>query len=70
MPADMKISVNGKQRDCAKSCSVQDLLDEMKIVPDRVAIVLNDDVLPPKRIPYVILREGDQVEILTLAAGG
>jgi len=66
----MKITVNGKQRECGKSCSVKDLLDELDITPDRVAIVLNEDVLPPKRIPYVILREGDRLEILTLAAGG
>lgn len=42
----------------------------MKIPADEVAVVLNDDVVAPKRRDYIMLREGDRVEILTLAAGG
>lgn len=66
----MKITVNEKPRECDRDCSIEDLLSKIGAVPDRVAIVLNDDVLSPKRIPYVVLKEGDRVEILTLAAGG
>jgi thiamine biosynthesis protein ThiS len=66
----MKINVNGKARDCDLDNSLDDLLREMGAVPDRVAVVLNDDVVSPKRVPYVILKEGDRIEILTLAAGG
>jgi thiamine biosynthesis protein ThiS len=66
----MKIILNGKPRECSQSCSVQDLLDELKAVPDQVAIVLNEDVVPAKRRPNVVLKEGDRIEILTLAAGG
>jgi thiamine biosynthesis protein ThiS len=66
----MKINVNGKARDCGRDNSLDDLLREMGAVPDRVAVVLNDDVVSPKRVPYVILKEGDRIEILTLAAGG
>lgn len=66
----MKIIVNGKPHECDRHCSIEDLLHKIGAVPDQVAIVLNEDVLSPKRIPYVVLKEGDQVELLTLAAGG
>ncbi|NLB60604.1 MAG: sulfur carrier protein ThiS [Lentisphaerae bacterium] len=66
----MKITVNGKPYDCPQAYSVLDLLNGMQIPADRVAIVLNDDVISPKRIGYIMLREGDNVEMLTLAAGG
>ncbi len=66
----MKIMVNDKPYECPSVCSLLDLLSEMKIPADEVAVVLNDDVVAPKRRDYIMLREGDRVEILTLAAGG
>ncbi len=66
----MKITVNGKSYECQHACSILDLLDEMNIPADQVAIVVNDDVVAPKRRAYIILREGDRIEILTLTAGG
>ncbi|MBU4200103.1 MAG: sulfur carrier protein ThiS [Verrucomicrobia bacterium] len=66
----MKIIVNGEPRECQNACSILDLLDELNIPADQAAIVVNDDVVSPKRRAYIVLREGDRVEILTLAAGG
>lgn len=36
----------------------------------RVAIVVNDDVVPRARHDGIVLREGDRLEILTFAGGG
>ena len=66
----MKITVNGKSYESRNAGSILDLLDEMNIPADQVAIVVNDDVVAPKRRAYIMLREGDRIEILTLTAGG
>lgn len=36
----------------------------------RVAVVLNDEVVPESRREQAVLREGDRIEILTFAGGG
>jgi len=66
----MIITVNGEPRKYGNACSVRDLLQDMDVPGERVAVVVNDDVVSPRRRGELLLREGDRVEILTLAAGG
>lgn len=36
----------------------------------KVAVVVNDDVVPQTRREETVVREGDRIEILTFAGGG
>lgn len=66
----MNIVVNGSQHELAGSGTLDQLLKELDIVPERVAIMVNDKVIPKAGRAGVVLNEGDRVEILTFIGGG
>jgi len=62
--------VNGEVRKAAEGLTLQQLLDT--VVPDgsRVAVVVNDTVVPLAERAGFALKEADRVELLTFAGGG
>lgn len=65
----MKIYVNGRLVAC-KDRTLLALFRLMKVKANRVAVVLNGEVVPSSRRASVRLSEGDKVELVTLAGGG
>jgi sulfur carrier protein len=66
----MKLYVNGKKLQYSGQASLSALLRKMGADPKRVAVVVNDGVVPaPKRAKFR-LSDGDRVEILSFAGGG
>ena len=61
--------VNGQEKLVAEGASVQQILDEMKLSPDRVAVEVNRRLLRTARYGEP-LKDGDQVEIVTFVGGG
>ncbi len=66
----MQIQLNGKERDVRDRISVAELLEELKIHPERVAVLVNQEIVKKPAYASAILRDGDAVEILTVMAGG
>lgn len=66
----INIIVNGQPRQVADETSVAGLLEEMQIERRGVAVELNLDVVPRGEHQTRLLREGDQVEIVTFVGGG
>lgn len=66
----MRIQVNGEARAAVADASVADLLRELDIRGDRVAVELNLEILDRKEFESRKLREGDRVEILSFIGGG
>ena len=66
----MRIQVNGKPREVAAGITVRQLLEELRIPPQRVAVQLNLDIVKRERYERAVLGPGDRIEILTLMAGG
>lgn len=66
----MEIRLNGKQRDVADGISVLQLLRELDLHPQRVAVMVNEDIVRRERHAEVALHPGDKVEVLTIMAGG
>src|SRR5580765_8265883 len=66
----MHISMNGEQRALPGPLSVAELLDELGIDRTRVAVEVNQELVP--RLEHVArcLADGDQVEVVTLVGGG
>jgi sulfur carrier protein len=62
--------VNGEPREVKHSATVSQLLEELGIEAQRVAVLLNDEAVPAPRRSLTPLHEGDRVELLTFAAGG
>jgi sulfur carrier protein len=66
----MKLTVNGEAYEHKGAGTIASLLAEMRSDPARVAVTLNEAVVPKSRRDAVTLREGDRVEILGFAGGG
>ena len=70
MAAGIQIQVNGEQRCCSVGATVGDLLRELAIKTERVAVELNLEILDRATFGQRQLKEGDRVEILSFIGGG
>ena len=66
----MRLVLNGKTIERPGPCSLEALLRELKLKAERVATVVNDDVVSSGLRAACQVQEGDRVEILTFAGGG
>jgi len=66
----MRLIINGEIIKRSGPCSLEILLRELKLKAERVATVVNDDVVPSGMRAARQVQEGDRVEILTFAGGG
>jgi sulfur carrier protein len=70
MAETIQIQVNGEQRGCRADATVGDLLRELAIKTERVAVELNLEIMDRKDFDHRSLRQGDRVEILSFIGGG
>jgi thiamine biosynthesis protein ThiS len=70
MAEALQIQVNGLPRDCRSGSTVGDLLRELDIKTERVAVELNLEILDRKDFDLRSLKAGDRVEILSFIGGG
>jgi sulfur carrier protein len=66
----MRIILNGDEYEHKGAGTLAALLTEMRADPARVAIMLNDAVIPKAKRDSVALKDGDRVEVLGFAGGG
>lgn len=66
----MQILVNGERRDATLGTTVDDLLRELAIHSDRVAVEVNLEVLDRQEFARRGLRDGDRIEIISFIGGG
>jgi sulfur carrier protein len=64
------LKVNGELRVVREGMTVSDLLAEMDIVQGRVAVELNEAVVPRAEHGRIVLSEGDRVEVVSFMGGG
>jgi sulfur carrier protein len=70
MAEALQIQVNGLPRDCRSGSTVGDLLRELDIKTERVAVELNLEILDRKDFDLRGLKAGDRLEILSFIGGG
>ena len=66
----MHLILNGKPIERPGPCSLETFLRELNLKAERVATVVNDDVVPSGLRAARQVRSGDRIEILTFAGGG
>lgn len=66
----MHLFVNGEQKSCAEPTSLTQLIDQLGMKGDRVAVELNREIVPRARWPETDLHEGDRLEIVHFVGGG
>lgn len=66
----MQIKLNGETKDIGEGATLQVLVEELALAPERLAIELNREVVRRTDWPRVTLSEGDRVEIVHFIGGG
>jgi len=64
-----ELEVNGEAKKTA-AATVQELLAELGLAGQAVAVELNQAVVPKKQHSQTELNEGDKIELVTLVGGG
>ncbi|NOZ02205.1 MAG: sulfur carrier protein ThiS [Deltaproteobacteria bacterium] len=62
--------MNGETRNVEQGTTIVQLLDLLKLQPDRVVVELNRRVLNVAEQGKTLLREGDNLEIIRFVGGG
>lgn len=66
----MQVQVNGQPRTLTEGLTVAELLDQLKVQPERVAVEVNLTILKRDQLRDTVLKDQDQVEIVQLVGGG
>ncbi len=65
----MRLKVNGEAYDTSQE-DITGLLNELKIVPERVAVEVNLKIIKRTDFGNCRLQEGDRIEIVYFVGGG
>ncbi len=66
----MQITINGQTENLDGAMSVADLLARRNIEPIRVAVEINEDIVPRRTLAETMIRDGDRIEIVAFVGGG
>lgn len=66
----MRIEVNGESREVEQDTTLSELVSQLSLVPARLAIERNREVVRRADWPETKLNEGDRIEIVHFVGGG
>ena len=66
----MQVTVNGQDERIAENLRVSELLTIRGLHPIRVAVEINEELVPRKTFDQTTIRNGDRIEIVTFVGGG
>jgi sulfur carrier protein len=66
----MKIKLNGKPHEMPAATGLLQLLESLQVNPDLVAVELNLDIVKRADRAGIVLKEGDEVEVIRMIGGG
>jgi sulfur carrier protein len=66
----MKIYLNGSLTEMPENSTVADILVLLEVVGRRVAVELNDHIVPKSQHSLVVLQDNDKVEVVHAIGGG
>ncbi len=66
----VQVKLNGEPRDLPDGSTIAQAVAELTTAPTGVAAAVNGDVVPRGSWASTVLRDGDQVEVVTAVQGG
>ena len=66
----IEIIVNGEERGIPLSWTVVDLITDLELPDEQIAVEVNDEIISRNSWGEQILSSGDQVEIVRFVSGG
>ena len=70
MGKEIKIYINGKEKIISAETNILELLKELNLQPDRVAVEINKNVIPKQEFSNYVLKDGDKIEVVRFVGGG
>lgn len=64
------ITINGKQIQLTAEMSVADYLEQNNYQINRIAVEMNEEILPKYSYSETMLKDGDRLEVVTFVGGG
>lgn len=66
----MKVYLNGTLRQVPNSCTVAELLRDLEMADQRVAVEVNREIVPASEYADRTLAAGDRIEVVHAIGGG
>lgn len=66
----MKIKLNGEDYNVKEAGSIAGLLSELNLAGQRVAVMVNGEIVKKDQRQAVEVKEGDTVEVISMVGGG
>ncbi|TGN38693.1 sulfur carrier protein ThiS [Marinobacter confluentis] len=66
----MQIQVNGESMEFGEGATISDLIQRMALEGKRLAVEVNEDIVPRSEHPSFSLSDGDRVEVVHAIGGG
>jgi len=66
----IKVKINGEGWEVLPETQIINLLGRFKVSPKICAVEINSEIIPRSEYRERILKNGDQIEIIRLMAGG
>nr|WP_170167484.1 sulfur carrier protein ThiS [Amphritea balenae] len=66
----MRLTVNGEKLQQVTARNLQELIETLRLTEKRIAVEVNQEIIPRSEHQSTRLREGDRVEIVRAVGGG
>lgn len=66
----MKIRINGEEREVKAAGTVAELIAELELTGQRIAVELNGEIAPRSQHAAIALKANDHIEIVHAIGGG
>jgi thiamine biosynthesis protein ThiS len=66
----MQIFINGEKRQVAENLNMSTLVRELDLEGKRIAIEVNEELIPRSTFDAYLLQPGDRIEIVRAIGGG
>ncbi|SOB77755.1 sulfur carrier protein [Marinobacter sp. LV10R510-11A] len=66
----MQVQVNGEAMELPAGATVAALVEKMALTGKRLAVEINEDIVPRSQHPKFVLNDGDRIEVVRAIGGG
>lgn len=66
----MQITINGKQTDVKEAVTITQLLSDLKVDRQQVAVEQNLTIIPRSQFDTTLIKAGDTIELVEFVGGG
>jgi thiamine biosynthesis protein ThiS len=66
----LRVTVNGEERQFETAMSIDKLLDELGLEPQKIAVERNLEIVPRSQYQDITVADGDRLEIVQFIGGG